>query len=125
MPKYMRHKETMIYFHYFATKTRPIYFSIFRENFILISSTLRQILQKSIGDVISVVKCICEISSLYLASLAVQAWSQTPKTGFLMTRLICKSHLVGDLVSWLTVTYKKLRPLLNTGQSHVGAVGGV
>ena len=37
---------------------------------------------------------ISEISSLYLASVAEQAglslhWSQTPKTGFLVTRLIC------------------------------------
>ena len=36
---------------------------------------------------------ISEISSLYLASVAAQAglcltWSQTPKTGFLVTRLI-------------------------------------
>ena len=36
---------------------------------------------------------ISEISSLYLVSVAAQAglsltWSQTPKTGFLMTRLI-------------------------------------
>ena len=37
---------------------------------------------------------ISEISSLYLASVAAQAglslpWSQTPKTGFLVTRLNC------------------------------------
>ena len=35
---------------------------------------------------------VCEISSLYLASMAAKAglslpWSQTPKTGFLVTRL--------------------------------------
>ena len=40
---------------------------------------------------------IPEISSLYLASVAAKAslrlpWSQTPKTGFLMTRLICTSY---------------------------------
>ena len=38
---------------------------------------------------------ISEISSLYLPSVAPQAglgltWSKTPKTGFLMTRLICE-----------------------------------
>ena len=37
---------------------------------------------------------ISEISSLYLASVATQAgmnltWSETPKTGFLVTGLIC------------------------------------
>ena len=39
---------------------------------------------------------ISETSSLYLASVAAQAglcltWSQTLKTGFLMTRFICKT----------------------------------
>ena len=39
-----------------------------------------------------------EISSLYLSSVAVQpgfcrTWSETPKTGFLTTRLICKEHV--------------------------------
>ena len=42
---------------------------------------------------------ITEISSLYLASVAVQAglsftWSQSPKTGFLVTRLISLDHVV-------------------------------
>ena len=42
---------------------------------------------------------IFEISSLYLASVAAQAglslpWSQTLKTGFLVTRLICGGHLL-------------------------------
>ena len=46
-----------------------------------------------------------EISSLYLASVAVQAglcltWSQTPKTGFLVTRLI-------SIYSFITVKGKK------------------
>ena len=36
---------------------------------------------------------ISKISSLYLASVAAQTWSQTPKTGFLMTWLILY-HLV-------------------------------
>ena len=40
---------------------------------------------------------ISEISSIYLASLAAQAglcltWSQTPKTGFIVTRLNCNRH---------------------------------
>ena len=43
LPKYLRRKETMIYFHYFATKTRPIYFSHFPENFVLISWTILKI----------------------------------------------------------------------------------
>ena len=56
---------------------------------------------------------ISEIPSLYLASVAEQAglslsWSQTPKTGFLLTRLelmfhsqcLC-SNLVGHLVCYL------------------------
>ena len=45
-------------------------------------------------DGIMSVVSISEISSLYVASVAAQAglclpWSQTPKTGFLMTRLKC------------------------------------
>ena len=45
---------------------------------------------------------ISEISSLYLAPVAAQAglslpWSQTPKTGFLMTRFI----FIGNKTSWL------------------------
>ena len=45
---------------------------------------------------------ISEISSLYLVSVAAQAglcltWSQTPKTGFLVTRLKCKiQHHIMD-----------------------------
>ena len=46
---------------------------------------------RCIDSIVSLVS-ISEISSLYLASLAAQAglslpWSQTPKTGFLVTRL--------------------------------------
>ena len=42
---------------------------------------------------------ISKISSLYLASVAAQAglsllWLQNPKTGFLVTRLICLRRLV-------------------------------
>ena len=37
VPKYLRRKETMIYSHYFATKTSPIYFSQVPEHFVLIS----------------------------------------------------------------------------------------
>ena len=49
---------------------------------------------RCLDSIIHVVS-ISEISSLYLASVAEQAglslpWSQTPKTGFLVTRLILK-----------------------------------
>ena len=43
VPKYLRHKETMIYFHYFATKTRLIYFYHFPENFVLILNNFENI----------------------------------------------------------------------------------
>ena len=35
--KYLRRKDTMSFSHYFATKTRPIYYSHFPENFVSIS----------------------------------------------------------------------------------------
>ena len=49
-----------------------------------------------LDSIISLVS-ISEVSSLYLASVAVQAglsltWSKTPKTGFLVTRLIFKKY---------------------------------
>ena len=53
-----------------------------------------------------------EISSLYLASVAAQdglslTWSQTPKTGFLVTRLICISSLSALLTNYLKKKKKK------------------
>ena len=50
------------------------------------------------SDRIILLVSISEISSLYLASVAEQAglsqpWSQTPKTGFLVTRLIFSGPL--------------------------------
>ena len=48
------------------------------------------------------VACISKISSLYLASVAEQAglnftWSQTPKTGFLVTGLLWSLHCLAYL----------------------------
>ena len=52
---------------------------------------------------------ISEISSLYLASVAAQAglcllWSQTPKTGFLVTRLIYMYMMIPDSVLLILFT---------------------
>ena len=54
-------------------------------------SLIRAFVVRCLDSIISLVS-ISKISSLYLASVAAQAslyltWSQTPKTGFLMTRL--------------------------------------
>ena len=55
---------------------------------------------RCLDSIISLVS-ISEISSLYLASVAAQAglcltWSQTPKTGFLVTRLISRECHIKD-----------------------------
>ena len=56
---------------------------------------------------------ICELSSLYLVSVAAQAglsllWSQTPKTGFLMTRLIWVTLIKQEFT--VKVTYPTCGP---------------
>ena len=56
-------------------------------------SLISAIVVRYLDSIIPLV-CKSEISSLYLASVAAQAglcliWSQTPKTGFLVTRLKC------------------------------------
>ena len=60
---------------------------------------------------------ISEISSLYPSSLAVQpglcwTWSETPKTGFLTTRLILASVVVQNQNSLLVSAKIKIRFLL-------------
>ena len=63
-----------------------------------------------------------EISSLYPSSVAVQpglcgTWSETPKTGFLTTRLICKQtakamvrlHVCVDMASFVLRTMSLLK----------------
>ena len=56
---------------------------------------------RCLNSILSLVS-ISEISSLYLASVAAQVglcftWLQTPKTGFLVTRLICVSTSLPSL----------------------------
>ena len=69
MPKYLRHEETMIYFHNFATKTRPIYLSHFPEKICInILNNLENIAKKSIGDVISVVTCTVKTENIWITS---------------------------------------------------------
>ena len=46
---------------------------------------------------------VCKISGLQLISVAEQAglslaWTQTPKIGFLMKRLICAFYLIGNVI---------------------------
>ena len=57
---------------------------------------------RCLDSIISLVS-ISEISSLYLASVAAQAslcltWSQTLKTGFLVTWLICQQYIQNETV---------------------------
>ena len=77
-----------------------------------------------LDSIISLVS-ISEISSLYLASVAAHAslsltWSEIPKTGFLVTRLIwkqrklqTKSHTCGS-IAWLHIMVFKENYLLNS-----------
>ena len=64
-------------------------------------------------DRISPLVSICKISSLYLASGAAQAglslpWSQTPNTGFLVTRLVCDSARGRTRSPWIEVRLTNL-----------------
>ena len=65
-----------------------------------------------LGSIIPLVS-ISEISSLYLASVAAQAglslpWSQTPKTGFLVTKLNYSNVITRILASWIKTMFKLL-----------------
>ena len=66
---------------------------------------------------------ISKISSLYLASLAGQAglcltWSQTPKTGFLLTRLISKSAEVYNGSHTKIVVHGQLKQFTQFSSFH-------
>ena len=63
---------------------------------------------------------ISEISSIYLASVAAQVglsltWPETPKTGFLVTRLICDlSHCRDSKIPYLLESTRALLEPVNT-----------
>ena len=64
-------------------------------------------------DSIILLVSISEISSVYLAAQAglSLSWSQTPKTGFLVMRLICYGNLLVLLIKYkigLTLEYIKI-----------------
>ena len=64
-------------------------------------------------DSIMLLVSVSKISSLYLASVAVQAglcltWSQTLKTGFLVMRLVSLQYFLLQL--WLAKNLKELQP---------------
>ena len=94
-------------------------------------SLISAIVVRCLDSIIPLVS-ISETSSLYLASMAVQAspsltWSQTPKTGFLVTWLICFSGISYWYLSHCTIKPTKwpVRPAKTDQPVHPSSLIGL